>query len=133
MSSVIYEEHKKRMPSQKKQILELLRGSGNIGITNADMSFISLRYGGIVHILEREGWDIEKTNMGNGLVRYVLHGDRPTREVDNRTGLEIMQGEIEANDGEITFLDLVNIMKRNGLHIKHKPFGVKKRNIGVLQ
>lgn len=131
MNNEIYEEHKTRMPSQKKQILSLLLDNGG-GVTNADMSFISLRYGGIIHVLEREGWDIEKTNMGNGLVRYILHGDKPTKVVDNRTGLEIIRGEIEQHNGEITFSELLNIMKRNGLHIKHKPFGVKKRNAGVL-
>lgn len=126
MSNEIYEEHKLRAPNQTERILKLLIESGESGVLNVTLSNISLRYGGLIHNLEREGWDISKENKGDGLVLYKLHGNSPTNIVDNRSGLEVIKEEFDKL-GSVSFQKLVELMDENGLHIKHRPFGVKKR------
>lgn len=124
MSNIeIYQEHKQRKESQKETILRLLKSVGDIGITNSTLSIIALRYGGLIHEIEMDGWQIEKVNEHGGVVRYILGDFRPS-SIDNRNAYDILKSELY--ESHFTYEELLRVLDANGLHIKFKPYGRKK-------
>lgn len=124
----IYEEHKVRKTSQKEHILNALKGAGKDGMTNASLSNIALRYGSLIHEIERDGWSVVKLNEGEGIVRYII-GDK--RASDRQNAYEILRREIEEHHHHVTYNEIIKILEVNGLHIKHRPYGLKnKKKVG---
>lgn len=77
-----------RQASQREKVLQLLRDNKDTGITNADLSYVSLRYGGHLGALYQEGFKISKEALGGGLYNYKLLEEPP----------ENYQGKMKAFD-----------------------------------
>ena len=118
----VYEEYKIRKTSQKEHILNALKGAGKDGITNSSLSIIALRYGGLIHEIEMDGWQIEKVNEHGGVVRYILGDFRPS-SIDNRNAYDILKSEL--SESLFNYEELIRVLEVNGLHVKFKPYGRK--------
>ena len=122
----IYLESKSRVPSQKSRILDALRLAGKDGLTNTDLKDLAIRFSAVTNQLQLDGYDIELINEGNGVVRYVLHHPNPVRDkVKVKTGLEKTKDFFSKSE-EPSFERFVQFLSDNGLHIKHKPNGIRK-------
>ena len=62
----------RRLITQRQKIINALKDAGSDGCTNAELSKISLRYGGHLGNLYRQGYKIIKYNLDGGLYKYVL-------------------------------------------------------------
>lgn len=122
----IYKESKDRAPSQKVAILETLREAGSKGVTNTDLKNIAIRFSAVTNQLQLDGYDIELVNEGSGVVRYILKDPNPVRsKVKVETGLQKTRAFFSESNSP-SFEDFVNFLSDNGLHIKHKPNGIRK-------
>jgi hypothetical protein len=73
MSTREYQDALNRIPTQQQKILDLLRDAGEQGITNKELSNVSLQYSARIHELRKAGCiiDHDKTEV-NGVYRYYL-------------------------------------------------------------
>lgn len=68
-----YEDALNRIPTQRQKILNLLRDAGETGVTNKELSDVSLQYSARIHELRKAGCiiDHDKTDI-SGIYRYYL-------------------------------------------------------------
>ena len=61
------------------RLLGLLQERGADGVDYMELAQITPRYGGVIHVLRADGWDIETKKMksNNGGARYFLRGRSP--------------------------------------------------------
>ena len=127
---VVFKEAQERKTSKKTEILEALTLAGSEGIYNILLSNISLRYGTLTNALQLDGYDITLENMGNGIIKYTLNSTEKAEKTVVEKGLDIVKREIKSNyDCVIFFDELVEILDKHNLHIKHKPNGIKKSTL----
>lgn len=62
----------KRLLTQKRKIVAALKEAGSDGLTNVELNAISMRFGGHIGTLRREGYKIQKINLDGGLYKYIL-------------------------------------------------------------
>jgi hypothetical protein len=67
-----YFEARQRIPSQAERIINLLKEAGADGVTNIQLSKISLKYDSRISELRMRGYDIETTHKKKGVYKYVL-------------------------------------------------------------
>ena len=67
-----YEEAKERIPSQLEKILNRLKEAGEEGVTNSELSRISLQYSARLMELRLKGYVIETIPLKNGVYKYIL-------------------------------------------------------------
>ena len=127
---VVFKEAQERKPSKKTEVLDALMFAGARGILNTTLSNISLRYGTLTNALQLDGYDITLENLGNGVIRYTLNSEEKAEKTVVEKGLDIVKREIKSNyDCVIFFDELVEILDKHNLHIKHKPNGIKKSTL----
>ena len=127
---VVFKEAQERKPSKKTEVLDALMFAGEQGILNTTLSNISLRYGTLTNALQLDGYDITLENLGNGVIRYTLNSEEKAEKTVVEKGLDIVKREIKSNYDCIIFFDeLVEILDKHNLHIKHKPNGIKKSTL----
>ena len=126
---VVFKEAQERKPSKKTEVLDALMFAGAQGILNTTLSNISLRYGTLTNALQLDGYDITLENLGNGLIRYTLNSEEKAEKTVVERGLDIIQREIDLHQGLVFFDELVEILDKHNLHIKHKPNGIKKSTL----
>ena len=127
---VVFKEAQERKPSKKTEVLDALMFAGAHGILNTTLSNISLRYGTLTNALQLDGYDITLENLGNGLIRYTLNSEEKAEKTVVKKGLDIVKNEIKHNyQGVVFFDELVKILDKHNLHIKHKPNGIKKSTL----
>ena len=127
---LVFKEAQERKPSKKTEVLDALMFAGARGILNTTLSNISLRYGTLTNALQLDGYDITLENLGNGLIRYTLNSEEKAEKTVVEKGLDIVKREIKSNyDCVIFFDELVEILDKHNLHIKHKPNGIKKSTL----
>ncbi len=85
----------KRRATNKSKILAALIQAGKLGVTNAELSQIHLRYGVSINVLTKEGHVITNTLIKGGLRRYVLASIEP--RVDSQPPLAKNASSIEAS------------------------------------
>lgn len=110
----------KRQDNKREQVLNMLRGRGLKGITNSELSAISLRYGGHLGKLYELGYKISKESLGEGLFNYILI-EEPSREKhDNKKALDVLMSEIKKEE----IIDagmLETILNNLGIMVRYKP------------
>ena len=126
---VVFKEAQERKPSKKTEVLDALMFAGAQGILNTTLSNISLRYGTLTNALQLDGYDITLENLGNGVIRYTLNSEEKAEKTVVEKGLDIIQREIKMHRGLVSFDELVEILDKHNLHIKHKPNGIKKSTL----
>jgi len=67
-----YFEARQRIPSQAERIINLLKEAGADGVTNHQLSKISLKYDSRISELRMRGYEIETTHEKKGVYRYFL-------------------------------------------------------------
>jgi hypothetical protein len=67
-----YFEARQRIPSQTERIINLLKDAGADGVTNHQLSKISLKYDSRISELRMRGFEIETTHEKKGVYKYIL-------------------------------------------------------------
>jgi hypothetical protein len=89
------------------------------GVTNAELSQVSLRYGGHLGKLYELGYKIRKDSLGEGLYLYTLI-EEPSRENhDRKKAIDVLLSEVrkeEIIDAGI----LEGMLEKLGISVKYK-------------
>jgi hypothetical protein len=111
----------KRQQTKRELILGLLRSRGDKGITNAELSEISLRYGGHLGKLYELGYKIRKDALGDGLFNYTLI-EEPSREIHERkSAYETLMSRVREEEIiDASMLD--SILNELGIAVRYKPY-----------
>ena len=118
-------ETRKRLATQREKIIQLLIDAGEDGVTNTEMATVSLRYGGHINEMYRQGYKIKKLGLGGGVFRYWLLSipsqikipenahDIFMDEVERRLGADI-SAEISEIHEDLYF----HTVRRNGWYLR---------------
>ena len=109
-----------RYLTQKQKIINALREAGETGVTNAELSTISLRYGGHLGNLYRTGYKITKRNLDGGLYNYILVSEPADIKYFKNANEEIFEEISEQYDDSITSEELENLLHKKHFHIIRK-------------
>lgn len=116
-----YDEAFQRIPTQRDRIISALRDAGEEGLTNAELSRISLQYNSRLSELYKEGYIISCEHLNNGLYKYVLKAV-PGGVVVYPTAEEETFFEIETRfEGFISSENLYELLQEKGYQIVRKP------------
>lgn len=110
---------KARIENKTQQLVDALRSAGRMGLTNAKLSEISLRYGGCLGTLYKRGYVIKKDYLSKGLYNYILVSE-PEEITVRETALTKLMDEVEKR-GFINKSMLASLMDTNGIQVKYKP------------
>jgi hypothetical protein len=110
----------RRLLTQKQKIISALKDAGENGMTNAQLSEISLRYGGHLGHLYRAGYKIKKYNLDGGLYRYILVSEPSNIIYFKNANDETYEEIIENYDDAISSLELQNLLAEKHFHIVRK-------------
>lgn len=115
----------KRLATQREKIIQMLIDAGDEGVTNVEMAVVSLRYGGHINEMYRQGYKMKKMNLGSGVFRYWLIS-RPSQikipenahdlfmdEVEKRLGADI-SAEISEIHDDLYF----HTVRKNGWYLR---------------
>lgn len=109
----------KRQEHKRGQILDVLRINPN-GVTNVQLSEVSLRYGGHLGRLYELGYKIEKVPLGDGVFRYRLLSE-PEREISDRVkAVDKLLHEVKKRDS-VDAETLEAMLDRLGISVRYKP------------
>jgi hypothetical protein len=119
--SKIFEEAKKRIPSQKQLIIKELKEAGTKGITNIKLQKISLRYGGVLGNLYKEGYKIDTIPLTDGVVNYILRSE-PTPETKKQLpkAMNLLTQKIDdVFGGQVTTEQLEKLLEEEGISVRY--------------
>lgn len=110
----------KRQANKREQVLNLLRSRAEKGITNAELSSVSLRYGAHLGTLYQLGYKIRKDSLGDGLFLYTLI-EEPSREKhDNKKAIDVLLDSVRRE--EIVDAGMLETMLEElGIAVRYKP------------
>lgn len=117
---------KARRNSHRAKILNMLRNAGKKGVLNTEMSQVALRYGGTLGELYSRGYEIEKTNVGNGVYKYTLISEPKTEIVEHAKAKDILIDMVNSL-GEIDGEELSWLLDELGFDVKRKANSYKRK------
>lgn len=113
-------KEQKRIARKYEQILNALRQAGKIGVTNAELSKIALRYGGHLGRMYREGYEVDKQFLGDGLYNYTLISE-PKEIIKRQNALDKLLAEVDKfGSTGVDTKTLVKLLDSNGIAVKYK-------------
>lgn len=122
-----YADAKRRMPSQKVRILDLLKERGKEGATNLELNRISLRYTDRIFQLKNAGYIFQIDMLDHGVTKYVLL-EEPKGKKEYLKGIWVVADIIDNDfDGSITSFELENLLDNLGMNIVRRPNVLNKR------
>jgi hypothetical protein len=110
----------KRLITQRQKIISALKEAGSEGLTNSELSKISLRYGGHLGDLYRKGYKIEKYNLDGGLYNYILISEPADIKYFQNANEEIFAAIRENFNDSITYDELKKLLEEKHFHIIRK-------------
>lgn len=110
---------KERIDNKREQVLRVLRSAGDKGVTNAELSKISLRYGGHLGKFYEQGYKIDKEFIGDGLYRYILV-EEPSTIIVREKAIDVLMAEV-SKLGSVNKDTLKNLMEENSIAVRYKP------------
>lgn len=110
-------EVKKRAKSQCDKILDKLRDAGCEGITNVDMSSITLNHTARMAEMRKRGYKFEVTDDGYGVFTYKLISE-PQIKMEQEKAIDIFWREIQGSS--LDEEELKEIIDRNGFNVVRK-------------
>lgn len=117
-----------RIKGKKNQLLYLLKLRGEKGMTNIEMSKVATRYGGILGVLYKEGYEIDVKSVDDkGVYRYTLISC-PEKPLDRPKAKDVLKEYIDFNYGEVDADTLFDIMDELGITLKFKANTYKIAN-----
>lgn len=119
MSSFYDDALNKRIPNQQEKILTALKAAGADGVTNKELSKISLQYSARVHELLRKGniIDIERTEDGSGLLKYILRKETGKERYFETAEEEVLNKVEREFGGRVNSLELKVLLNECSSHI----------------
>lgn len=108
-----------RLNDKRTDILVALRMAGHKGLTNVDLSKITLRYDGYLGKLYELGYVIEKTNLDNGLYNYVLTREPEVENYELPKAVDVLLEKV-ALRGSVTQEELSKLIENIGVSIRYK-------------
>lgn len=114
----VYEEAKKRMPSQQAKVLKALKDAGENGVTNEQLQKIALRFNHSIHALKKEGYEIAIEPIEKGFCKYYLISE-PKGATTYQEAIVKMEEFVDiVCDGKVKAEDLESILMANNLLFK---------------
>lgn len=110
----------KRLITQRQKFINALKEAGSEGLTNVELSKISLRYGGHLGDLYRKGYNIQKYNLDGGVFKYVLISEPADIKYFQNANEEIFAAIRENYNDSITWDELKNLLEEKHFHITRK-------------
>lgn len=121
MDNTILVEAKKRMPSQRERILEVLREAGNNGVLNTDLVQLCIRYTGRLAELYQMGYKINVEHVEKGVCIYTLLEEPVTPIKDVPTAISVLLKEINETHGNaITSENLMALLQEMNFNVVRK-------------
>lgn len=108
---------KQRQERKREQVLSALRERGFNGITNAELSTISLRYGAHLGTLYQLGYKIFKESLGEGLFKYTLL-EEPSKDYKGKQ--KAMDALKEALSQHVDVDKVEEVMNNLGITVRYK-------------
>lgn len=121
MDKEIYTEAKKRMPSQREKLLEVLREAGHKGVLNTDLVDICIGYRSRIAEMYQMGYKVDVEHIERGVCIYTLLEEPVNPVKDIPTATSVVISEIENKfSGAITADTLIAILKEMNFNIVRK-------------
>jgi hypothetical protein len=120
-------EAKLRIPTQKEKIINLLRSSGSIGVTNKELQEVCIRWTARMSELYEDGYIINNEPLGNGIYNYVLLSEPDKKKEKSMSALDILLKEVK-DAGLVSSDDLKKIIEKSNFNI-HRKSGSHKQAI----
>ena len=108
-----------RLITQRQKMIHALKEAGAEGMTNVELSKISLRYGAQLGTLYRQGYKIPKSNLDGGLYNYVLTYEPADYKHFKNAQQEIIEAMAEKHTEAIA-TDLEEMLNKKHFHIIRK-------------
>jgi hypothetical protein len=115
-----YNEAQERIPSQKEKMINLLKEAGENGVTNIELSKISLRYNARISELIMSGYIIENTQVKKGVYKYVLKGFKSDVKSYLHAADEILMIVENGYKDRISSAELKNLLEEKDFTITRK-------------
>lgn len=112
-------ETRKRLATQRQKIIQMLRDAGDEGVTNTEMAVVSLRYGGHINEMGRQGYKYKKMNLGGGVFRYWLLSV-PSQINIPENAHDIFMDQVEKRCGEEMSAEVSEIFEELYFHAVRK-------------
>lgn len=112
-------EELKRQARKREQVLYALKEKGSLGITNVELSDISLRYGAHLGKLYELGYEIRKESLGEGLFNYTLKSEPPKDFVSKKKAMEVLMEAVKEEE-IIDAEKLEQMLDDLGIMVKYK-------------
>jgi hypothetical protein len=109
----------KRLITQRQKMIHALKEAGAEGMTNTELSKISLRYGAQLGVMYRQGYKIPKYNLDGGLYKYVLKSEPADYKHFKNAQEEIIEAMTEKHTEAIAN-DLKEMLDEKHFHIIRK-------------
>lgn len=112
---------KERTVSQRSNILNLLRNSGENGVTNIQLKDIALRYNARIQELYTQGYLIKVEELSNGITKYTLTYEPESKNTKPEDAVDILIRDINNTyGGNIDVGQLRNILEVRRLTVRRK-------------
>lgn len=122
-----FNEAMKRIPSQAEKIIILLKEAGEDGVTNIELSKISLKYDARISELRQKGYEIETAHDKDGIYKYKLKRI-PSQDARFYSALDQLTLKIlNEYNGKITAFQLRDLLDKMYFEVKRKS-GYYKQN-----
>jgi hypothetical protein len=121
----------KRLITQRQKIIAALQDAGFEGMTNVELSKISLRYGGHIGTLSKQGYKIQKVNLDGGLFRYFLVTKPSQEKLFKSANEETFEAMAKKHNEEVAD-DLKKYLDESHFHIVRKGGWYQKEYFGGL-
>ena|SRR3982750_4679602 len=108
-----------RLITQRQKIINALKEAGAEGMTNSELSKISLRYGAHLGELYRKGYKITKQNLDGGLYKYVLIAEPADYKYFKNAQIQTIE-DVSEEYGEDYAKGLKKYLEDNHFHIIRK-------------
>ena len=124
-TALIYEETKRRAPTQRERLLEILREAGDKGVLNTDLVEVCIGYRSRIAELYQMGYKIDVEYLEQGVCIYTLRKEPVVPITEIPTAISMVSKTIdEEYSGAITSETLVailkelnfNVVRRSGSH-----------------
>lgn len=121
MNNIILVEARKRMPSQRERLLDVLRKAGSKGVLNTDLVEICIGYRSRIAELYQMGYKIDVENVEKGVCIYTLIKEPVAPIKDVPTAISVLQKEISDKfHGAITPESLVGLLQELNFNVVRK-------------
>lgn len=123
-----YDEAKERIPTQHEKIIHLLKVAGEEGVTNSELSKVSLQYSSRISELYMLGYITETIPVKDGVYKYVLIKIVPAFDIKKARD-EILMIIQKDYDDRISSYELDQLLDEKYFNIHRRSGWFKQQTI----